>query len=319
MLLCVAVAYAQTSLYIGDFKIPSQISPCYFGPNAFPVPDMLDGTTRDKLRMELESDYFSGFQGDGTTDITLRMTVPVFTERVNVSAWMTLVEWWNYSEERLHTCRLYDPVLLTGSVYGDLYVSADIWVLQARKHWLDLSVRGAVKTATGGKYWAARYYDCPGYFFDASFAKALEFHDSFFEELRFVLTGGFLCWQTNNARQNDAVMYGAALKLRAGFFTLQESFGGYVGWEANESVAPEIYPGDSPMSLKTDLTFHYRNWELLLRHQYGFRDWPFHQFRIGLAYNIDMLPKSRRMTPKSRSCGTSRSSSVRYAVARQGN
>ena len=41
-LLFSGVAMAQTDIEQPNLGVPSKIAPAYFGPNAFPVPDMLD-------------------------------------------------------------------------------------------------------------------------------------------------------------------------------------------------------------------------------------------------------------------------------------
>ncbi len=281
-------AYSQTDLVVSDLHVPSLVSPYYFGPNAFPIPDMLDGTTIKDLRVELAGNNYTGFEKDLTTDISLKLTIPLFSDRVNLSVWMPVVEFWRNTLERQRTCRLQDEKVMTGCESGDVYISTDMWILQADRHWIDASLRAGVKTASGNGFATARYYDCPGYFFDASFAKPIKFKDSFFEELRIAASGGFLCWQTGNGRQNDAVMYGAMVKLKTRLFTLSETFGGYSGWEGSASRVPELYPGDCPMSLKTDLVWHIRRFDLIFRYQYGLRDYPFHHFRLGLAYNFPL-------------------------------
>ncbi len=291
LVLCVIVAVplrGQTSLESSSLSVPTCISPYYFGPNAFPIPDMLDGTTERDLRVEVAADYFAGFEGDKTTDVAFKINIPLFTERANLTLWMPVMEWYENTLARQRTCRLQDSVAMCGYLAGDVYVSTDIWALQSERHWIDLTIRAAIKSASGGGYSEARYYDNPGYFFDATLAKPIRFKDSFFEELRFAASGGFLCWQTDNGRQNDAVMYGAMVKLRTKYFTLSETFGGYVGWEGSSCKMGEI-AHDCPMSLKTNLTAHYKQWEVLFQYQYGLMDWPFHQFRVGIAYNFDVL------------------------------
>ena len=52
---------AQTELSQSPMNVPSLISPYYFGPNAFPVPDMLDGRVEDELRIFLTEDDNSSF------------------------------------------------------------------------------------------------------------------------------------------------------------------------------------------------------------------------------------------------------------------
>ncbi len=281
--------HAQTSLESSSLAVPTCISPYYFGPNAFAIPDMLDGTTERDLRVEVVADHFAGFEKDKTTDVAFKIQIPLFTERANLSVWMPVMEWYENTLERQQTCRLQDSVALRGCLAGDVYVSTDIWALQSERHWVDLTVRAAIKSASGGGYTEARYYDNPGYFFDVTLAKPIRFKDSFLEELRFAVSTGFLCWQTDNGRQNDAVMYGAMIKLKTKHFTLSETFGGYAGWEGRDCKVQKEIAHDCPMSLKTNLTAHYKQFEVLFQYQYGLQDWPFHQFRVGVAYNFDVL------------------------------
>ena len=94
---------------------------------------------------------------------------------------------------------------------------------------------------------------------------------------RIALSGGFLCWQTDNGRQNDAVMYGALASLAAGPVMLKVQYGGYVGWERD---------GDCPMTLRADLGWSFGDFIIKTGWQSGFRDWPFNQFRVGLEYRL---------------------------------
>ena len=103
--------------------------------------------------------------------------------------------------------------------------------------------------------------------------------------LRFAGSVGFLCWQTDNGRQNDAVMYGLQAQLRHEFFSLQATWGGYVGWERY---------GDAPMSIKARAAGHVKGFEPYVQYQYGIKDYPFHQIRVGLVYNLDILGRATK-------------------------
>ena len=50
------ILQAQTSMAKPDLSIPSLVAPGYFGPNAFPVPDMSDGTVSTSVKAELYGD-----------------------------------------------------------------------------------------------------------------------------------------------------------------------------------------------------------------------------------------------------------------------
>lgn len=271
---------------------PTGIAPLYFGPNALPVPDMSDGRASATLRLEVAGDGYWGKEGDKTADAFARMQIPLFTDRVNLSVWMPVYEWYQMTLERQKTCRLQDTAVIRGAGAGDVYLSTDIQVLRARQYSPDIALRVGVKTASGGQFSLARHFDDPGYWFDAAIGKSFHLGKSAPTgdkpwELRLAVSGGFLCWQTNSARQNDAVMYGVQLLLKRKITTdaalsLRTTYGGYIGWEDH---------GDRPMTLKAELTGYIRGFEPFVRYQWGIKDYPFHQLRVGLAYNFDILTK----------------------------
>ena len=282
------MATAQTDIEQPNLGVPSRIAPAYFGPNAFPVPDMLDGRTSSELRLELYGDCFLGtttrrVADDVTADLFAKLTIPLFTPKANLTVWMPIFEYFYTSAEVNRMRRLpepYDRTPLRGMDSGDVYVSADVRILSQEKHHIDMTARAVLKTASANEFAKGRCYDAPGYFFDVAFGRGFEIGAD--HNLRVALSGGFLCWQTDNGRQNDAVMYGAMLAYRYKNFSVDTTFGGYAGWER---------VGDRPMTLKTNLAYHIDNLSLRLGYQVGFMDWPYHQIRIGASYAFDILSK----------------------------
>lgn len=252
---------------------PTGVAPAFFGPNAFPVPEMSDGLTCDQLRLELAADGYFGYKGDRTADLFARVQVPLFTRWANLSVWMPVYEWYNQADG-------------TGSGAGDVYLSTDVQVLhhswfknkgERAKYIPQMTVRVGLKTASGEQFARQRHYDCPGYFFDATIGQSVPVKQI---ELRFAGSVGFLCWQTANARQNDAVMYGLQAKLTHPYFSVLAEWGGYVGWERY---------GDAPMVVKARAAGRIKGFEPFVQYQYGIKDYPFHQIRVGLAYSINIL------------------------------
>lgn len=250
---------------------PTGVAPAFFGPNALPVPDMSDGLTYDKLRVELAADGYFGHDGSTTADVFARIHVPLFTRWANVSVWMPVCEWYNQADGKGHGA-------------GDVYLSTDIQVLH--NAWFkgdntqfipQMTIRLGVKTASGEQFARRRHFDSPGYFFDASIGESFPMGPLV---LRLAGSAGFLCWQTADARQNDAVMYGLQASLKHEYVSLQTTWGGYVGWERY---------GDAPMTLKLRAAGHIQGFEPYVQYQWGIKDYPFHQLRIGLAYQIDIL------------------------------
>lgn len=283
--LSMAMAYAQTPILRPDLGTPSLVAPGYFGPNAFPVPDMLDGTTSSDLRVELYGDGFlCSMAGNPTDDITLdlfaKATIPLFTDRVNLVIWMPVVEWFRSGPAVNVLRRVQDPDRwISGVDSGDAYVSTDILILDERKRGCGLVLRAALKSASGNSFGTARVYDAPGYFFDVAVGRDIVKSADGKTVFRTALSAGFLCWQTGNGRQNDAVMYGALASLKTGPFKAEVNYGGYVGWEGK---------GDRPMTLKTKLSWSIGRCSINAMYQVGFVDWPFHQVRLGVAYSFPL-------------------------------
>lgn len=255
---------------------PTGVAPAFFGPNALPIPDMLDGRTYEQLRVEIAADGYFGYDDSRTADLFARVHVPVFTRWANVSVWMPVYEWYSQADG-------------TGSGAGDVYLSTDIQVLhnswfksERAKYIPQMTLRLGMKTASGEQFSRKRHYDSPAYFFDAAIGESFGLGAI---ELRLAASAGFLCWQTANARQNDAVMYGVQAQVRHEFFSLQTTWGGYVGWERY---------GDAPMSLKVRAAGHIKGFEPYVQYQWGIKDYPYHHLRVGLAYNIDILHRAAK-------------------------
>ncbi len=276
---CFLIPYsvkAEVPISKPDLSQPTGIAPAFFGPNALPIIDMSDGLTDNHLRLELAADGYIGFQNNNTVDIFARVRAPLFTRWANLSVWMPVYGWY----------KQYDG---TGSGAGDVYISTDVQVLHNEwfhspnaKYIPQMTVRLGMKTASGEQFERRRHYDCPAYFFDLAMGQSIPLKAL---TLRFAGSVGFLCWQTDNGRQNDAVMYGLQAQLRHEFFSLQATWGGYVGWERY---------GDAPMSIKARAAGHVKGFEPYVQYQYGIKDYPFHQIRVGLVYNLDILGRATK-------------------------
>ena len=253
---------------------PTYISPGYFGPNAFPVPAMLDGRANGSLHAEIAADGYFGQSGDQTADIFFKLNIPLFTDRVNLSVWMPIYEWYRGEHN--------------GSGAGDVYVSTDIWLFKERKYVPDVAFRAALKTASGGQFAQKRHFDGPGYWFDLSAGKSFWVQDKV--EFRLAGTIGFLCWQTTTARQNDALYYGLQGQVNSRYLSMSATWSGYTGWEQ---------AGDRPMVIAARLTGHVRNFNPFIQYQYGIKDYPYHQIRVGISYEWQYVAPSKKKAFKS--------------------
>lgn len=257
-----------------DWSAVTGIAPKYFGPNAFPVPDMLDGRIPDQLKVEAAVDYFKGFLVEGATDITqdffLGIHIPLFSKRASLSVWMPVVERWHYDAAIRTARRIGSADGDIGYDSGDAYFGVNIQVLEESTRRPGVTLRAITKSASGNNYGYARYYDAPGYYFDASAGKTLG-------AFRLAVSSGFLAWQTDNGRQNDAVMYGVQTAYTLRQWSVQASWGGYIGWEDY---------GDRPCTLKVRTAWRFGHIEPYMFFQQGLHDYPFTQYRLGAVYYL---------------------------------
>ena len=272
----------QTPIIQSDLSIPSKVAPAYFGPNAFPVPEVPLGRLEGRFSAELAGDLFWGkgraFSEDVTYGPFLRLDFPLWSNRASLGIWMPVVEWWSYGPEVAAMRRLVShPGGGAGHDTGDAYVSANLHVVTERGARPDVLVRAVLKTASGNTFDQARYYDAPGYFFDATVAKSLRWEDGFVGELRGALSAGFLCWQTDNGRQNDAVQLGVLAMLDTRVARLMAQCAAYIGWEGD---------GDAPVVARVALDFPCLKSKIIpfVSFEQGIRDYPFTHVRAGLRY-----------------------------------
>ena len=265
-------AFAGTPVVAPNLGTKTEIAPLWFGPNAFPVPEMSDGQLGTACTVELAGDYFQGHLADGkdlTYDAFIRIHLPLWSERAALTVWMPVVEFWQTdatvdAARHILSDRSKDP----GHDSGDVYISLDIQLVSEGDLKPSVLLRSVLKTASGNNFGYARYYDAPGYFFDLTAGKS-------FGPVRLTATTGFLCWQTDNGRQNDAVQYGLGAFLTLGELRASAEWGGYTGWERH---------GDSPKTLKSRLSYRLGQYEPFVFIQHGLHDWPFTQLRAGVVY-----------------------------------
>ena len=272
-----ANALAEVPLTQPDLSTKTLIGPKFFGPNAFQVPEMLDGTVSPTLQAELAGDYFKGYLASGRDnffDIHVKISIPLWTPRVNLTFWMPVCEWWNMGPNAMAARRVDPSYSGKGHDAGAAFLSIDFCILKEKKYCPAIAIRAALRTASDGSFEHGVGYDCPGYFFDAAIGKN-------FGPVRLALSGGFLCWQTDNGRQNDAIMFGALARYEHRWVSLSAQFGGYWGWEK---------VGDFPMTLRVRAEGP-REWMFrpFALYQRGFHDWPFDQVRVGVIFSYDIL------------------------------
>lgn len=267
------------------------ISPAYFGPFAFPVPDILGGEVSDKLRVEAGVDDAIGTIGgkdakDFTVAPTFKVNFPLWTPRANLSIWGEMHEFYNDSPEARAARRVSPEYPLKDNDSGSIYISTDLLILTETGRRPSVALRAALLTATGDDYEKARHYDAPGYFFDISAGKTFALGTA--GNIRVSGAFGFVCWQIDRGRQNDAWMLAAKMSYSLGLLTFSAEYGRYCGWgRLDNARKPEA--GDCPKVLKCRLDLHFGRFSPFVAAQYGLQDYPFTRLRAGLSVDFPIL------------------------------
>ena len=142
-------------------------SPRYFGPNAFPIPELTGGRLSARWEVELRGEYHT-MTGDQTKDIFTRLYVPIAKGRAGINVSWVFQEWYKTSTEvrdERHAVETESPIVCR----GDVVLNCFYQVLRSER-WLDVVVSANLKTASGGRLCDARYTDAASYWFTAELA-----------------------------------------------------------------------------------------------------------------------------------------------------
>jgi len=262
-------------------------STAWFGPNANPVPEFTDATIPAKTTITLTGDYYFG-HGDQTENGYAKIEFPLIPERVSFKVWSTILEHYQVTDQVSAERAMLDGNT-SGKANGDIYFQTRILLLKETKNAPDIILNTTLKTASGTYQQYRRYFNTPGYYFDAEIGKSLHTQSSFISEIRAVVNVGFMCWETERqSTQDDAPMYGGKLILGNDHWKLENTLSGYWGWmHTNVSYGADY--GDAPMVYAAKITKLTKNINYFAQYQYGINDFPYQQVRLGISFTIDKL------------------------------
>ncbi len=263
-----------------SFAQAVRYSPRYFGPNANPVPEFTDATIPGNNTISFSLNRHFGF-GDDTKNGFLKIEIPLMPGRVSFKVWSTLGEHYE-TTDAISIERGMKDGNTSGTANGDIYVQTRILILKEKRNLPNIILNSTLKTASGTKFHQRRYFDTPGYYFDAEFGKSFFTYWKFISEVRLVADFGFLCWETTGSVQNDAPMYGGKLIIGNKNWKLENTLSGYRGW-MNEKD-PEY--GDTPLVYSVKFTRTIKNINYFTQIQYGIKDFPYYRFQFGASYPI---------------------------------
>ena len=107
-------------------------SPRYFGPNAFPIPELVGGSLSSRWEVELRGEYHKT-RGDQTKDIFTRLYIPVVKGRVGVNVSWVFQEWYEMSPEvrdERYAVELKSPIVCRGDVIFNFYFQCGLLLVR---------------------------------------------------------------------------------------------------------------------------------------------------------------------------------------------
>jgi len=253
-------------------------SPAFFGPNADPVAEFTGARIPKYTTFEVSGDYFYGY-GDRTVNPEAKVEIPLLSQRISLKVWIPL--WERYSV----TQALYDERQMEGNLTGtttggDFYVQTRILALAEKKYLPAVVINATIKTASGEQFPERRYFNTPGYYFDAEIAKSFSLNNKIVSNIRVGTDWGFLCWETTNSRQDDAFMYGGTIILSNKALELDNTIAGYDG---------RLKDGDMPFVYSAKLIGNRKNLFAFIQYKYGIRDWHYQELQLGVGVKIKAL------------------------------
>ncbi|MDR1718569.1 MAG: hypothetical protein LBR67_00400 [Dysgonamonadaceae bacterium] len=250
-------------------------TPAYFGPNAFPIPEVLSGKIISEYQVEARYDYHYN-PGDKTQDLYFRSLLP-FGKKSALEISGIFREYYYTSEEVRNARHALHTNLGKGDAcYGDAIVTAMFQLVESDR-WMDILLISGLKTASGNRLHDARHTDAASYWFSVNPGRDLFRSADRRYSLRLAGMVGFYCYMTNldHNRQNDAFLLGGALQSRIGNVYFEAGLRGFQGyWDE----------GDHPLLFATKIKYRDNNHAVYIRYQEGLDDYEYKTVSVGYIF-----------------------------------
>ena len=253
------------------------IAPGTMGPNALPIPDILNGQVGTDSQFKVSIDnYFRDGGGDNGHTLRLDFRFPVVQNFMAFGLQWNMIDYFHTTNEVRDVIQLYkdDPGWTTD--LGDIILSTYIQLTREKRNLPAIMLVSALKT-TSGSIFDGRYTDLPAHWHYASFGKKLLTRNQFQCQLNAML--GYYIWQTNQTdlEQNEGPLWG--IESQFNYQKLEFAIGtsGYQGWK--------FYGQDRPVQLKTRVILKNKTFNYFAEYKTGLRDYFYSSINIGINYH----------------------------------
>lgn len=246
-------------------------SPKFFGPNAFTVPAINNGSADSVVSLAATANFHFS-KGDHTQNIMLYGNLTTKKNTISIDAQFVPYEKFSMSHEKKTERRIYYKNYFDKKTVGDVIVNSTIQLFDKWRDKIQLALRVGIRMPSGGSLGAARYADVPAYWIDLG--GAVPFLNT---NWKWMGMAGFLVWQTNedDLRQDDAFLFGSGMEWNKRNFRMQAYGAGYIGYKNN---------GDKPVVVRINLEKKKNRNVYIFRLQQGINDFNYFSVETGYRY-----------------------------------
>ena len=254
------------------------IAPGALGPNALPVPEILDGNVGTDFLFKFSIDnYYRDNGGDNGHTAFVNIRFPVVRNFMAFEVNWDLLDYFHATNRVRDIIQLYKDDPGWETEIGDIKLTTYIQILQEKRIQPAILFSSAFKTTTGSVY-DGRHTDLPAHWHYVSIGKNLFAEQSFIWRLNGML--GYYFWQTNerNLEQNEGPLWGLENQLNFKNLEIGTGLSGYRGWK--------FYGNDRPILFKARFAINNKHFNYFLNYKTGLRDYPYSSIRLGICYHL---------------------------------
>jgi len=237
------------------------LKPGHMGPNAFYIPNSLDGVIDTNSSFQLSANsYFT--KGEVTLNPFVVWNIN-FGKRASLQINGAPIEFFQTSHDLKTERKIFHLD------YNDKIALGDVRFMFSGQIANNMAIYVGIKTASGTNIGSARYTDTPQYFFNYSISSGKPGN-------HFFASAGFTAWQTydDHHNQDDGFTYGLGyIKRLSSNLVLKSELYGIVAY---------LRDGDRPMIVSVELQKKLAKDELNFFARQGIYDFPF--TNIGFGY-----------------------------------
>lgn len=268
-----------------------QIAAAKMGPNALPVPFMDYAIIGKESELETGAHYHV-MEGDTSVNSFVNWKWNIAPGRAKIEFWGQPSETFRISNDVRDFRQISQDDNGWSTEIGDLWISTFVQILKDKVFLPDISINYTCKTTTGSNR-NARYTDANLNYFYIATGKSFKFNSALIDELRIAALGGFYVWQVNKVEmaQDEGPVFEFGIQLKTGSLIWYNEFGGYKGYDAYKFMNHYLGEGtvkgyNDPLIFRTRIQKTGRNVNFNAEYQFGFRDYNYQTFRLGMSYHF---------------------------------